>query len=316
MMDRGHELTDELIERLTNEMDAVYAQAYKEMLAKQKKYMAEYEKALAKKREELKSGKIKQDQFDAWKRQQLIGAEWHKQMVKTLAEDLTKTDGKALSVTGSYEKDAYALNHDFGTFQVESGGMVDTSYTLYDRDAVERLIAERPNLLPDVKLDEEKDKRWNQQHFTSAITQSILQGESIPQTAARLRQVIGMGRNSAVRAARTAMTGAENAGRIDSYKRAKAMGIGMKKEWLATLDKRTRDSHARLDGERVDIEDKFSNGLRYPGDPSGDGAEVYNCRCTIVPVLDGIDQSEAPRNGKLGDMGYDEWKRGEWRKNG
>lgn len=307
-MDAGHRAAEDLLDRLTAEMDSVYSQALREMEAKQEEFMREYSEQLEAKKRDLEAGRIGREQFEAWQRRQPIGAEWHEQMVRTLAEDLTSADRKALAASGEYVRDAYAINHDFGTFQVESGSLVDTSYTLYDRATVERLIAERPGLLPDPGVDVRKDRRWNQRHLTSAVTQSILQGESIPQAAERLRQVVGMGRNSAVRAARTAITGAENAGRIDSYRRAKALGIGMRKEWLATLDRRTRDTHARLDGERVEVEGRFSNGLRYPGDPSGDPGEVYNCRCTLVPALDGIDQSGAPRDSRLGDMSYEEWR--------
>ena len=115
-------------------------------------------------------------------------------------------------------------------------------------------------------------------------------------------------------------TGAENAGRVDSYKRAEEMGIEVQQEWMATLDGRTRDSHRILDGERIPVAKdkwhpaKFSNKCRYPGDPDGPPQEVYNCRCTLVPVIKGVDQSKAPRNSKLGGMSYEEWKRGHTKK--
>lgn len=54
----------------------------------------------------------------------------------------------------------------------------------------------------------------------------------------------------------------------------------MVKQWDAALDSRTRDSHARLDGEIRELDEKFSNGLMFPGDPSGRPEEVINCRCT------------------------------------
>ena len=54
----------------------------------------------------------------------------------------------------------------------------------------------------------------------------------------------------------------------------------IEKEWLATQDARTRDSHARMDGERVLNDEQYSNGLNYPGDPNGDPAEIINCRCS------------------------------------
>jgi hypothetical protein len=53
----------------------------------------------------------------------------------------------------------------------------------------------------------------------------------------------------------------------------------IRKVWRATKDSRTRDTHAALDGESVGVDERFSNGLLYPGEPGGDPAEVINCRC-------------------------------------
>jgi Phage Mu protein F like protein len=58
----------------------------------------------------------------------------------------------------------------------------------------------------------------------------------------------------------------------------------VEKTWLATEDRRTRftHGHAGVDGEQRDLYDAFSNGLQFPGDPSGSAAEVINCRCTMT----------------------------------
>ena len=117
--------------------------------------------------------------------------------------------------------------------------------------------------------------------------------------------------NAAVRYARTAATGAQNAGRVDSYERAQKMGIELEQEWLATLDNRTRDEHRDLDGQHVPVGEPFEvdgEEIRYPGDPSAPGYLVWNCRCTLVPKLKSLDQSDAPRDNRLGDMRYDDWK--------
>lgn len=66
----------------------------------------------------------------------------------------------------------------------------------------------------------------------------------------------------------------------DAQFAAKKKGADVVKQWDASLDARTRDSHAAIDGEIREIDDKFSNGLRFPGDPNGPAAEVINCRCT------------------------------------
>jgi HK97 family phage portal protein len=57
-----------------------------------------------------------------------------------------------------------------------------------------------------------------------------------------------------------------------------------KKQWLATEDGRTRDSHASADGQEVDMTETFSVGgykMMHPGDTSlgAPVSEIANCRC-------------------------------------
>ena len=94
------------------------------------------------------------------------------------------------------------------------------------------------------------------------------------------------------------------------------MGIKLKKRWVATLDSRTRHTHAMLDGEQVAQDKKFSNGCRFPGDPQGPPWEIYNCRCTLIAAVEGVDTSTAQRRARnagtgrnevISDMTYSEW---------
>lgn len=61
--------------------------------------------------------------------------------------------------------------------------------------------------------------------------------------------------------------------------------------------------------------------LMYPGDSSAPGYLVYNCRCTTVAVVDGVDTGDAMRRARdpetgqnvlVEDMSYAEWVR--WKK--
>lgn len=309
MADPAHEATDKLIEDIRQQVSREYLHAYKEAEAKLSDYLSRFEEKDRIHAEAVRRGEETDADYREWRRgQMLVGKRWQ-ELVNTLAEDYRNTDRIAASIVNSYLPDAYALNHDYATFQVEQGSRVDTSYTLYDRATVERMLRDQQDLLPKAKVDGKKDKAWNRKHISSAITQGVLQGESLDKVARRLRSVAEMDHRAAMRTARTAMTSAQNVGRVDAYRRAEGMGIHVRKQWLATLDGRTRHSHRRLDGEVVGMEENFSNGLRYPGDPeSGRGSEVYNCRCTLVPVVDGVDQSSAIRNSKLGGMDYEEWK--------
>ncbi len=128
-----------------------------------------------------------------------------------------------------------------------------------------------------------------------------------------------MNRDSAIRSARTAVTGAQNAGRMDSYVAAQKMGIELEREWLATLDNRTRHQHAMMDGHKAPIDKPFimdGHKIMYPGDMSAPGYLVYNCRCTLVAAVKGVDTSNAKRRARdpetgetalIENMSYAEW---------
>lgn len=317
MTDYGHEETDKQLKKLERKIHAEYEQASKEVQTKLDDYLRRFQIKDNIKREAVAAGEITQEEYTKWRTGQImIGKRWE-EMRDTLAQDLTNTDKIAMSMVRGYMPEVYALNHNYGTFEAEKGSMIDTSYTLYDRQTVENLIKKNPDLLPKPSVDIPKDLKWNKQKITSAITQGILQGEDIRKISKRLRNVTDMDKRAAIRNARTMTTSAENAGRSDSYTRAREMGIEMEQIWLATLDERTRDSHRKLDGEKIKVGDKwhhpkFSNGLRYPGDPEGPASEVYNCRCTLIAQVAGINLNPSDiskrNNYKLGGMSYEEWK--------
>ena len=123
-------------------------------------------------------------------------------------------------------------------------------------------------------------------------------------------------------ASRTAATAAQNAGRQDTYEKAAAMGIEVRKRWIATKDFKTRHSHAMLDGVTVDIDKPFISELgskmMFPGDNTGaKAADLYNCRCTMRTVeKEGIEAEprqirvrdpETGRNVVVNEMTYTEW---------
>lgn len=310
MTDAAHKETDKLIDDLTDELRKMYAQASEELQAKADAYFEKFADKDKAKLSQLQSGKITKKEYQQWRtRQMLTGKRWQ-EMSEVLATDMTHSNEIAADIINGHKSSAYALNHNYGVFEVESSTGFDTSYVLYDHDTVERLVAQDPDILPKTKIDIPKDKAWNTKKIGSAISQAVLQGEAIPDISKRLSSVAEMNYNAAVRNARTAMTGAENAGRVDSYKRALKQGIEVEQTWIATLDGRTRHSHRLLMGETVAPGKKFSNGCKYPGDPAGPGWEVYNCRCTLIAKIPEIDynlEGYIDANLKSKGMTFDEW---------
>lgn len=311
--DAGHRETDELLAKLERDISALYEEAAADVEAKLADYLRRFEIKDKTWQKWVKEGKKTKEEYLNWQKgQMMMGYRWEA-LQSQLAEDLTNADQIARSIINGYTPEVYAINHNHATYEIENGMKVNTSYTLYDRQTVERLMRDNPDLLPAPKVDIPKDLRWNKQHIQSAVLQGIVQGESIPKIASRMMMVADMDRKAAIRTARTAITRAENAGRVDGYKRAQAMGIEMRQQWVATLDGRTRHSHRQLDGEVAEVGGTFSNGCRYPGDPRGDPSEVYNCRCTLIASLKGFERDLSDlsirRSEKLEGMTYEEWKK-------
>lgn len=281
--DYGEEQTDKLLEELEEKIKKIYTQAYKELLEKFNKNMEKYFEKDKIMSEKYKSGKISEKDYRKWREGQAFQRNRIAQLSQELAKDLTNANQIAMSIANGYMPDAYATNFNYTTYDVEQKTKLNTSFTLYSRESVERLIRDDSLLLPKRKVDVPKDQAWNMKHVRNEIVQGILQGKSIPEISKSLRNVADMNRKASIRNARTMMTGAQNGGRLDAMERANGLGIEIQKEWMATLDNRTRDSHQKLDGERADFKKPFSNKLMFPGDPKGSPEEVYNCRCTMVP---------------------------------
>lgn len=311
------ELTEKALGMLERKISNVYTRAGKDIEEKLQSHLNRFTDADKAKRASVDAGTLSATEYKKWRLEQMATGERWKDMRDTLAADYSHANEIAASLMRDSTIDCYALNHNYAAYAIEKETNMNLSFSLYDHKTVERLLKDDPNLLPQPKVNIPLDQRWNQQKITGQITAGILTGDSIPNIARRLQSVTNMNRVSALCNARTATTGAENAGRIDSYNEAEKKGVNLHKEWLATLDGRTRHSHAVLDGEKRSNDEPFSNGCMYPGDPNGRPEEIYNCRCTLIAAVDGIDEVESVyrrarndrtgRNEVIGDTTYEEW---------
>lgn len=116
--------------------------------------------------------------------------------------------------------------------------------------------------------------------ITQEVSRGVASGLSYRDIARSIHNVSGSGVSNAKRIARTEGHRIQQTAARDAQQTAKKRGADVVKQWDASLDKRTRDSHARVDGEIRELDEEFPNGLMFPGDPSGSAAEVINCRCT------------------------------------
>ncbi len=291
MADRGHELTDEILNKLEARIADEYAVATRDMQRKFREYMEKFEAEDEKQKALLEAGKITKKEYKDWRyRHVMVGKRWEA-MKDVLAQDLEHASDIALKISGEKMADVYALNANFATYQIEHDAKIDTGFTLYNHDTAEYLLKDQRQLMPGPsakkakKIAADKAMQWDKQKIQSAVLQGVLQGEGPHKVAERLRQVGQMGYNASVRYARTMTTSAQNAGRYNSFRRARDLGVDLTIEWMATLDGRTRHAHRMMHGRRTTVDEPFYTPdgytIYYPADCSGMSdapqSEIWNC---------------------------------------
>lgn len=125
--------------------------------------------------------------------------------------------------------------------------------------------------------------------ITAEVSRGIATGKSFEQVAQQIQMKMTGTKYKSGGAMARAMTIARTEGHriqcqagMDACYKAKEKGADIVKQWDATLDAKTRESHQHVDGEIRELDKPFSNGLMFAGDPSGGAAEVVNCRCALL----------------------------------
>ena len=338
--DPGTLATDQAVINLGKEFKEVYGEASKEIQAELDAYLKKFGPEIHDLEAKFIDGTITEDELKHLKLMTL-----QKNILNQKADQLSgvmlNANKKAMKLINGEQLTVFAENANWQSYQLTQDTKMNLMFSVYDEDTANKLLKDKPELLPRKEVNGKKDKAWNQKVIANAVLQGVIQGDSIPKLAKRIAVQTGETNMKAMtRYARTAMTSAQNAGRMEMLHRAKGMGIQCKKVWLATLDSRTRDAHGKMDGQKVDVDDDFQSDfgpIKFPGDLSSKGsvpANIYNCRCTLIYDYDGFpndptaDQriaydeyytEETDEKGKthkvfhresklITDMSYDEWK--------
>lgn len=308
MADKLRRGTDKTLKSMEDTLEGMYKDAEKDLHEKWDKYMQRAEKRVEKYenalQEALKSGdaaKIAEARKTLAQKKEAIffRDKQFSEMVDAVTDRLANVNKIAVDYCNNQMTGIYRYNYN-GVLReaqeaAKSGGIRGIAFNMLDEGTIKKLVKDGEIQLPYKDLDKIKDKLWNKKAIASQMMQGIVQGESIPKMAKRLEAVTDMDKKAAVRNARTMTTEAENGGRQASMEEAEEIGLEYEKIWMATHDERTRESHAVMDGVAVPVDEPFiltnhdgtTCELMFPGDPSGDAEQVYNCRCSLVRKLVG-----------------------------
>lgn len=126
------------------------------------------------------------------------------------------------------------------------------------------------------------DVKELKKNIASEVTRGISKSATYKDIARNISNQMNTGLYNATRIARTEGHRVIQKGTMDAMNVAKSKGADVVKQWDSTLDGDTRPSHRRVDGEIRELDEPFSNGLMYPGDPNGKPGEVIQCRCVLL----------------------------------
>lgn len=118
--------------------------------------------------------------------------------------------------------------------------------------------------------------------IAAQVSRGISTGQTHEQIARLISGETNIGYNNAVRIARTEGHRIQVQSSMDAGEAAKERGADVLKQWDSTLDGDTRPAHKKVDGEIREMDEPFSNGLMFPGDPNGGAGQVVNCRCALL----------------------------------
>lgn len=148
-----------------------------------------------------------------------------------------------------------------------------------------------------------KDTKALSKMIAGEISRGLSTGAMYAEIARNVASMARIPRNNAMRIARTEAHRIQNKAKMNVCENAKSKGADVVKQWDAALDRRTRPSHVAVDGEIRELDEKFSNGLMYPGAPGGRPEEVINCRCNMNQRARwALDRLEAKQLGNLEGM--------------
>lgn len=292
--------TDSELQALETRIAEVFKQAETDLNREVNEYFAKFKLRDEEMKALVDAGEMTNADYQQWRLTQIGRGQRFEALRDRVAERYTQANEVANAYVNDLTPSIYSLNRNYEAYMIErTVGSCD--FTMWDESTVRRLLIEQPDIMPYYPsgraLDRGIDLAYGKSQITKHVTSGIIRGLSPGKIANELMSsVTTMNRDSAVRAARTGITAAQNAGRMDSYVAAEKMGIKIRRRWICTKDARTRLDHGLADGQIVDgTKTPFIVGgykMMFPGDKSmnAPGHEIYNCRCTTRTVeKDGIE---------------------------
>lgn len=208
---------------------------------------------------------------------QIYQRKYQQALQKQISDIIDNMNNKQYATVSEYLTDCY------------ENGFASAMYSLHKQGVPIIMPLDQKAAVKGAKLDSKVSKKLYgsyvaelKKRIRSEVSRGVATSLPYKDIARNLNMQTNIGLNRAMRIARTEGHHVQVSSSYETSQRAKENGADVLKQWSAALDGRTRESHARVDGEIRELDEPFSNGMMYPSDPAGGASEVVNCRCALL----------------------------------
>mgnify|MGYP003303612579 CR=1 FL=1 len=207
---------------------------------------------------------------------------YQKQLKEQLEAVIAKLHAETYQTIEQFMNDSYTTGYVGAMYDLHGQGL--PVIAPIDKDAVVKAVMTDTKLKHGVYRELGSDMATLKKKISNELTRGIATGMAYDDIARNIRMATGAPKARANAIVRTEGHRIQQASQEDARQVAKSKGADVVKQWDATLDSATRDSHRKLDGQIREVDEPFEiNGLSamYPGE-FGDPAEDCNCRCVAL----------------------------------
>lgn len=207
---------------------------------------------------------------------------FQKQLKAQVEAVLDKLQGDNFDTIQEWLNDSYTTS--FAGVMYDLAGQGLPVITPIDKKAAAKAILTDSQISVDLYTALGVDIKRLKKAIRQEITRGIASGMTYSDIARNIATVTGTPLSRAKAIVRTEGHRIQEESKQDARTAAKAKGAETVKQWDATLDGATRDTHRKLDGQIRPIDEPFeANGKKamYPGG-FGDPAEDCECRCVAL----------------------------------
>lgn len=162
----------------------------------------------------------------------------------------------------------------------------------FARNAQTELASGDPALMRNYLTRELRDRRFDRTIAKAIRDEAPVPAETIQKALIQYRNRLLKFRGDMI--GRTEALASLNAAQDEALRQlvdtGRVTASQVRRVWRATRDRRTRDTHAILDGQSVGLNEAFRSAsgalIRFPGDPQAPAAETIQCRCFVSVRID------------------------------